>query len=536
MVPIIISAALLAVASNNSGGCCSAFGLPRRRLPPRLQRPAPPIAEAVASSSSVIAVAPPRALLVPRVTLDEYVASPPSRYRDLPVIIRDIVPPDVVECLADELMSVLGDEVVTMQRKTRTRSAVVDGHPRSTATTTTGTTTTTTTTTYDATLADCVDYMMDSHHDDAYFAFCEGLLPNPPSVSSSPSSRPGRSHEEMCRKLREIREAPFAGGEDWFDRFPPGMRPTDAVILAGSGATSTLHRDPFEWTGTSFCLEGAKVWRFVMMPPPPPTTTAGGGDGGAGGASVVDGALASYRLDSIAWEEEEEEKEVVEEEEEDDDDDGDDDDGDDNREDDRSRRRRPGVGPVVVSAGWQSDYTLYDTIDDDFPSGYDWSIMEEEEGADARAREMEHAGSDASRMRPCPGALGALDRVMTMANSIGGGGDGRPSSPFATAVQRPGDLLLIPARCWHQTYAPVPSVAVSSQRCGAEADGANVIRHVVDCVAMNRSNDDDGEVKSGGKRKRGGGEAPDALKRDRYEEGEGEEVVRRLVEYVRRRR
>jgi hypothetical protein len=29
---------------------------------------------------------------------------------------------------------------------------------------------------------------------------------------------------------------------------------------------------------------------------------------------------------------------------------------------------------------------------------------------------------------------------------------------------------------------------------------------------------------------------PDALKRDRYEEGEGEEIVRRLVEYVRRRR
>ena len=484
----------------------------------------------MASSPVVVAL---RALLVPRVTLDEYVASPPSRYRDSPVIIRDIVPPDVVESLADELMSVLGDEVVTMQRKTRTRNVVVDGHPRSTATTTT--------TTYDATLADCVDYMMDSHHDDAYFAFCEGLLPNPPSVSSSPTSRPGRSHE-LCRKLREIREAPFIGREDWFDRFPPGMRPTDAVILAGSGATSTLHRDPFEWTGTSLCLEGAKVWRFVMPPPPTTTTTTtgGGGDSGGGGVSVVDGALASYRLDSIAWEEEEEEEEEE--------DDGDDDD-DDNRDDDRSRRR-PGVGPVVVSAGWQSDMSLYDSIDDDFPSGYDWSIMEEEEGADACAREMERAGSDTSRMRPCPGTLGALDR-MIMANSIvvesssgggGGGGVGNGlSSPFVTAVQRPGDLLLIPARCWHQTYAPVPSVAVSSQRCGAEADGANVIRHVVDCVAMNRSNDDDGEVKSGSKRKRGGGGRgegvpPDALKRDRYEEGEGEEIVRRLVEYVRRRR
>jgi hypothetical protein len=250
----------------------------------------------------------PRALLVPRVTLDEYVASPPFRYRDSPVIIRDIVPPDAIESLADELMSVLGDEVVTMQR--RTRNVARDGS-RSTAATTL----------HETSLADCVDYMMDSHHDDAYFAFCEGLLPPP----SSPSSSPGRSRE-LGRRLREIRDAPFCGREDWFDRFPPGMRPSDAVILAGPGATSTLHRDPFEWTGTSLCLEGTKVWRFVI---PPPTATAGG-DGG-GGASVADGAFASYRLRSVAWE--------------DDDGGGGDDDGGRREEDgDRGGGHRPGGG------------------------------------------------------------------------------------------------------------------------------------------------------------------------------------------------
>ena len=64
----------------------------------------------------------------------------------------------------------------------------------------------------------------------------------------------------------------------------------------------------------------------------------------------------------------------------------------------------------------------------------------------------------------------------------------------------------------------MPSVAVASQRCGANVDGANVVRHVLD--AANRN----GEKRQGA--------VPDELKRDCYEEGAGEEIVKRLIEYV----
>ena len=93
--------------------------------------------------------------------------------------------------------------------------------------------------------------MMDSKRNDSFFAFCEGLLPSDATV-------------ELHQQLTEIREAPFPNEENWFNYFPDKVRPTDALILAGEGAVSTLHRDPFEWTGTSLCLEGVKEhWRSL---------------------------------------------------------------------------------------------------------------------------------------------------------------------------------------------------------------------------------------------------------------------------------
>lgn len=379
--------------------------------------------------------------IVRRLTLDEYLSFPPSHYQT-PLIIRDIAA-ETIESLADKLMTVLGQEEVYMQRKKRNKSS-----KRSTSM-------------YNMKLEDCVDYMMDSKIDDAYFAFCEGLLPGSNDVTN-----------ELCNKLREIRETPFVGQENWFDYFPSNVRPSDAIILAGSGATSTLHRDPFEWTGTSLCLEGIKIWRFIL----PPSLEDGG-------VSIVDGAFSSYRLDSIAW-------------------------------------KQDGGGidelePVAWSAGWQSDMSLFDTVDENFPSGYEWSTKHEndEEGC---IREMELAGMDVNCLRPCNGALNAFEHLAksTAGSSL------QPS--FITAIQQQGDLLLIPAHCWHQTYAPLPSVAVASQRCGSIIDGANVVRHILDMV--NRSSDE--------KTRRG--QVLDILKRSSHKEGTGQEVVKRLVEYVNR--
>jgi hypothetical protein len=357
--------------------------------------------------------------VVPRVTLDEFLSAP---IRDEPIIIRDIASPEAIESLANELMSVFGEEQIQMQHRVKNE----DGE--------------TTTKIYDIALRDSIDYMMDSFHDDSFFAFCEGLLP-----SSSATIT-------LHKKLKDIREAPFPMAENWFDYFPESVRPTDALVLAGAGATSTFHRDPFEWTGTSLCLEGVKIWRFIL----PPTIADGG-------VAIVDNALKSYRLGSIAWEEENQQ---------------------------------------VLSAGWQSEMTLYDSIDDDFPSAFDWAVLEDK-NYEAFQKEIISYGSDTSRLRPSSEAADAL-------KSIGGS-----EYPIVTATQFAGDLLLIPAHCWHQTYAPCPSVAVASQRCGI-SDGAKVVQHVINLTKLNDKS-----------------KIPDILKQNEYnEEGIGKEVATALFRYV----
>uniref|UniRef100_A0A7S2M337 JmjC domain-containing protein n=1 Tax=Skeletonema marinoi TaxID=267567 RepID=A0A7S2M337_9STRA len=362
-----------------------------------------------------------RQAAVPRITLEEFLAAP---IRDKPIIIRDIVSPEDIESLADDLLSTLGKEQIQMQHKIKDD----DGK--------------TITEIYDLCLFESVEYMMDSEHDDSFFAFVEGLLP---------SSTTTKLHKQ----LTDIREAPYPQQEDWFDYFPENIRPSDAIILAGEGAVSTLHRDPFEWTGTSLCLEGVKIWRFI----PTPATADGG-------VAKVDKELQSYRLDSIAWEQEENQQSV----------------------------------PLVLSAGWQSDMTLYDSIDEDFPTAFEWASMEEENNTVFR-NEIISQGSDSSRLRPSSVASDALKSI-------------DDTTPFVTATQFAGDLLLIPAHCWHQTYAPVPSIAVASQRCGI-SDGAKVVQHVIDLTKNDRI------------------KVPDILQRREYkEEGIGKQVVTELLGFA----
>ena len=58
---------------------------------------------------------------------------------------------------------------------------------------------------------------------------------------------------------------------------------------------------------------------------------------------------------------------------------------------------------------------------------------------------------------------------------------------FCTALQFAGDVVVVPPKSWHQTYALEPSCAVASQFCGRR-DAPTVFEHML----RHRSRPDDG--------------------------------------------
>lgn len=122
---------------------------------------------------------------VPRISLDEYLSSPTY---DRPILIHDIASIATMDKLVDEIMTTCGDKWVSLQRKQKR-----DGR--------------TSTEIYDVTLPESIEYMMDSNHDDAYFAFCEGML----SISETERS----SIDELNQAIESIRDRPFPNQENW---------------------------------------------------------------------------------------------------------------------------------------------------------------------------------------------------------------------------------------------------------------------------------------------------------------------------------
>jgi hypothetical protein len=278
--------------------------------------------------------------------------------------------------------------------------------------------------------------MTRSNSKQAYLAFCEGLLQQKetPLLSTTVQEHVTNAREHAFRNGGGGGGDSSSSSHDWFSQFPARAQPTDAVIIAGAGATSTLHRDPFEWTGTSLCLEGTKVWRFIEPPP----IIIHNDDGG--GVKSVDQQLNSYRLESIAWH-----------------DSGDDD----------KKAEAETTTIMSLSAGWQSDYSLYHSRrHDSIPSARELAELAETHPSqyDKLLKEL---ATDMDILRPCD-AIAAQQNMFTI----------------HTAIQKPGDLLLIPAHWWHQTYALEPSVAVASQRCSA-FDAPRVFEHILHQVAKN---------------------------------------------------
>jgi hypothetical protein len=124
---------------------------------------------------------------------------------------------------------------------------------------------------------------MDSKPSDAVFCFVEGLLDTSKGLETSKRLLQ-QARESLFSSPKKNNQEEASSYVNWFDHFPDFDLPLDCVVIAGQGATSAFYRDPFEWTGTSLCLEGRKLWRFLPPTPLPP-----------------DDILTSYRLPSIAW-------------------------------------------------------------------------------------------------------------------------------------------------------------------------------------------------------------------------------------------
>jgi hypothetical protein len=304
---------------------------------------------------------------VERVRVQDFDAATYYRNGPKPLLISNVVSPDECEYCSDTLVSLSSELLVDLQNQSEEGTEI-----------------------FHLSLEEALDAILyESNSQNAYMTFCEGLLESMESLKS------------VRRLVTQAKEGLFEDDPDWFTSyFPRDLQPSDAVVIAGAGATSTLHRDPFEWTGTSLCIEGSKIWRFIDP---------------ISNVHAIDESLKSYRLDSIAWE------------------------------------------GASQSAGWQSDESLFRTRNHDLLiSAQEWSETQHNKRA-----KLLQVGSSTDILTPGPN----LELSMR------------------TAVQEVGDLLLIPAHWWHQTYALEPSAAVASQRCGNH-DAVQVLQHILDhkCV------------------------------------------------------
>lgn len=349
---------------------------------------------------------------------------------DYPILIPNVLSLDECEIICNTIMSTVGEESIAVQR-----------------TTTTSTAQTHSTTLHECTVLQALDLMMKSCPKDARFAFVEGLL------ESNINNNNNHALENIHQQLIQVRENLFVNDQpNWMDYFPTNLKPQDCVVLAGQGAMSTLHRDPFEWTGTSICLEGRKLWRFLS---PTISTVVSSDDQSKkyvkknNDVKQWDTILKSYRLSSTAWQN------------------------------------------ICISAGWQSDFTLYDTTNIPpqtlLPSARDLAEMSQKESNNL-LHDLVLSVSNCWSPPLSPPLMFPKDDNIENISSV--------EYEFHGVVQQPGDLLLIPPYWYHQTYGPEPSMAIASQRCGTALDAPRVLRHILDLVINDEQSNHDDETSS----------------------------------------
>jgi hypothetical protein len=332
-------------------------------------------------------------------------------WHDIPVIIEGVLSAAECDSICDEIMNLNGSPAVTVQR----RRTLDQSRAK------------TTLSEVSLTLDQAVNAMLQSQHQDARWCFAEGFVE--------------RNAPDLSQRLRRVRERVWSSSSsssssssetidslDWFAYFPAWAKPAeDCLILSGVGSTSTLHRDPFEWTGTSLGLEGTKVWRFVN-----PHSNS---NSLSWSVHDVDALLQSYRLPSHAWNE-------------------------------NDKDSNEGDDSVVLSAGWQSDYSLYRTS----------TIPPLPLDSMQSSRSLSHHDQDELATSLLSGLVPDVELLSVIQ-------DDPPAMVVWATVQRAGDLVVIPAHWWHQTYALCePCVSISSQRCGSSWQARRVFSHVMDTI------------------------------------------------------
>lgn len=313
---------------------------------------------AAAAPLAVVGLEQPPHAWARRVAAGDAAAIKAALDTDAPFVVAGALGAEACEAWTDAFVAELGGARVTAQTPGETR---------------------------DLALGDFFAEAMESTHARPVFLFDESLLDGAPALRGA-AVAPQRA---------------FFGERSFFDAFPEDRRPKDCCVVgAGAGARSPLHRDPYDWTGTSLCVEGTKVWRFLY-----------------GADEAAD--LGAYELPSGAF-------------------------GGD-------------------SAGTQSDVDLF----------------------------AERRGDAWRRSWPPPSAYEddavLLEKWSPPAN-FAASAPPPPNARYVTALQRAGDVVVVPARAWHQTYALEPSLAVASQVC-RRADAPRVFGHVLARAAPDAPDD-----------------------------------------------
>ncbi len=144
---------------------------------------------------------------------------------ETPVLIENVLSRKICESACDTMIHELGGNIVDLQRKTK----LIDEDGNLSIGTKI----------LKCQLGDAFGYMMESHRNDSFFCFCEGLLDENENDSMV-------DLKDLFFRAKEKMFGSESYGDDddsirdLFHYFPEDMKPTDCVVVAGEGATSTV--------------------------------------------------------------------------------------------------------------------------------------------------------------------------------------------------------------------------------------------------------------------------------------------------------